>query len=326
LHLVDATARGCASFEKGVAMAGHVSTKLFALFAVVSAATTTACMSLDGLSGGAPHEDEPPSPPAEHADAGAVGAPSPGAVGTVPPAPSGSPDPGAQDGGGPAAACPGLPLPIGVRVGTYCVDSTEVTNAHYQKFLAAVGTVPAPGTQPSFCSFNTEYASADAGAPPPDYPVVSVDWCDARAYCAWAGKRLCGKIGGGASSASTEWKDPKVDQWHQACTFGGTRTYPYGSTYDGVACNGSDAIGSTQQATATKHFALCQGGYAGVFDMSGNVREWQDSCAGTAGASDSCRTRGGAADNGELHLMCDRDEAMPRDYASARTGFRCCSL
>jgi hypothetical protein len=35
------------------------------------------------------------------------------------------------------------------------------------------------------------------GAGSGNFPITNVDWCDAYAYCAGIGKRLCGKIGGG---------------------------------------------------------------------------------------------------------------------------------
>jgi formylglycine-generating enzyme required for sulfatase activity len=283
-----------------------------------------ACVSLDGLASRAGDKGSDDAPPAK---GGGGGASSSGGGSTSGGASSGSSTSGG--GGAPDAAaapdCPGKAYPSGVRVGTYCVDATEVTNAHYILFLADVGDTPAAGSQPAECAFNTTLVPNELFSGPPMFPVVQVNWCQAYAYCKWAGKRLCGAIGGGTVSATTTaWKDASKDQWFHACTYGGTRAYPYGATYNSSACNGSD-VSTNQDATAVMAYSKCEGGYAGVFDMSGNVREWEDSCDGTTGAGDHCRTRGGAADNGELHLTCDHDESYGRDYTSARTGFRCCA-
>jgi hypothetical protein len=105
-----------------------------------------------------------------------------------------------------AGSCPsGLPGPAMVPAGafalpTMCIDATEVTNAHYAAFLASS---PAPGSGPGACTWNVRYEPLFHWPPPPEraaFPVVDVDWCDAFAYCAWAGKRLCGDPGGGPGS------------------------------------------------------------------------------------------------------------------------------
>jgi formylglycine-generating enzyme required for sulfatase activity len=66
-------------------------------------------------------------------------------------------------------------------------------------------------------------------------------------------------------------------------------------------------------------------GYAGVYDLSGNVWEWEDSCDGNAGNSDYCRLRGGSDVDNDYPLRCDVDNYNDRDFQYDLFGFRCCS-
>ena len=125
-------------------------------------------------------------------------------------------------------------------VGGYCVDSTEVRGSDYLEFLAA--TAGDAGGQAPECAWNASYQPSISAAG--DAPVFGVDWCDARAYCAWAGKRLCGKIGGGPAPASVV-NNAFSDEWYRACTKDGTRAFPYGNTRDPNACNGADRDGGS---------------------------------------------------------------------------------
>ena len=231
-------------------------------------------------------------------------------------------DSGADTGG---PLCPPVQGPVMVRASSYCIGSTEVTNAQYAQFLAAKGGNTSG--QPEACAWNTTYVPPTgwpSSATDAQHPVRYVDWCDAFAYCAWSGARLCGRIGGGTNDPDNK-DDASASQWFGACSFNGTRTYPYGNTYVPTACNTFDYEAGAPVPVGSA--SGCVGGYAGLHDMSGNVEEWEDSCdPGDAGpASDLCQGRGKDwADTPGSTCTCPGADREPRDNAKYEMGIRCC--
>ena len=228
----------------------------------------------------------------------------------------------AADGGG---GCPGSQGPPSVLVtsaqGSYCIDSTEVTNAQYGIFLKAGFQLPATNV-PLFCepeAGSMDYTPSVWPAQPgtQSFPVIQVTWCQAYAYCAWAGKRLCGQIGGG-SLAESNATNPTASQWFNACSAGGSLTYPYGNTFDAATCGGMVA-GS--QIANVKSPAACVGGLPGLYSMSGNVWEWIDACTNT----NSCYAMGGAFDGTSTDLACSGIRPWQETAPATNIGFRCCA-
>ena len=226
----------------------------------------------------------------------------------------------------PGPTCPANTKgPRMVALAGYCIDSTEVTQAQYQDFITAKGNDVSG--QPVECSWNTTYAPNACNIDPigrGTHPIVGVDWCDAVAYCKWAGKRLCGKIGGGGVSASGFVKATE-SQWYNACSQGGRRRYPHGDTFDSTLCNTGAA--SRNDTVPVGSLPGCEGGFAGIFDMSGNGSEWEDACTSSTGSpqNDQCHMRGGDFTNTNPdNNTCTYDVTDPRSARDCDTSFRCC--
>jgi hypothetical protein len=104
---------------------------------------------------------------------------------------------------------------VGENGTTYCMDTRTVSAGEYAAFLAAKVD---PSAQPSRCLWNDSFEPGCAFDPiqAPNADVTCVDLCDAEAYCLWAGKRLCGRIGGGDIDYADDGK-PSIDQFTFAC-------------------------------------------------------------------------------------------------------------
>jgi hypothetical protein len=227
---------------------------------------------------------------------------------------AGGTDAGGQGGDGDGGTPP-LPGPTLIETGSYAVDSTEVTVAQYKEFLEAkAGDVTG---QPTVCAWNESYY--DMASMPLEqntWPIANVDWCDATAYCSWAGKRLCGAISGG-SIGFEGFSDPAQSQWFRAC--GGPLGQPHPNS--DWMCNDN---GGFDDVAPVASFPGCEGFYPGLFDLQANVAEWVDSCDGSSGEEDHCILAGGSALDQDSYCN-ETFTDVKRSDTSPYFGFRCCS-
>ncbi len=141
------------------------------------------------------------------------------------------------------------------HVTPFLMDRFEVTFAEYQAFIKETG-------HPSLPDWTQALATNGL------LPVVGVNWHDATAYAAWAGKRL-----------------PTEVEWEWAARGSERRWFPWGdSEPDGSRGNYAEASTDypwRDDAHNDGHATLAPIGYYpagatpdGLFDMGGNAREW----------------------------------------------------
>jgi formylglycine-generating enzyme required for sulfatase activity len=130
----------------------------------------------------------------------------------------------------------------------YWIDKIEVTNGRYTK------CVQAGACQPPY-SLSSATRSSYYGNPQySEYPVIHVDWNQARSYCEWAGGHL-----------------PSEAQWEKAARGTNGRMYPWGNTSpDGSSEN---FISKIEDTTTAGNFPAGASPY-GALDMAANVWEW----------------------------------------------------
>ena len=141
-----------------------------------------------------------------------------------------------------------------IVIDAFYMDSVEVTNGRYLEFVKASGhRIPEHPRDKKL----TLWQGATVPAAFTDHPVINVDWYDAAAYCAWAGRRL-----------------PTEAEWERAARGTTGRRFPWGdaeptrtlANYLNQWRNGAglEPVGSHPRGASSE----------GVQDLQGNVWEW----------------------------------------------------
>jgi formylglycine-generating enzyme required for sulfatase activity len=135
-----------------------------------------------------------------------------------------------------------------VDVPAFYMDIYEVTNVNYKACVTAGKCTPPRLTN---SATHTDYYE---NAQYNNYPVIDVNWDQAKTYCEWRKVRL-----------------PTEAEWEKAARGTEGRTYPWGEGIDKTRANYQDSkIGDP---TMVGSYESGKSPY-GLYDMTGNVWEW----------------------------------------------------
>ena len=140
-----------------------------------------------------------------------------------------------------------------MAIDAFWIDRFPVTNAQFKTFLDASGYAPADAR-----NFLLHWQD---GAPPPGWENKPVTWValeDARAYAAWAGKRL-----------------PREWEWQYAGQGTDGRLYPWGDEWDEAAVP-VPSLDRVMPVPADVDAHPMGASPFGVEDLVGNVWQWTD--------------------------------------------------
>ncbi len=239
------------------------------------------------------------------------------------PAPASLPAIVPESDGGELVLIPAGPFPMGaarrtVHLDAFYMDRTPVTNRQFRTFLEVTGYRPEDSSAGRFLA---HWPRGEMPKELADHPVVFVSWFDAKAYAAWAGKRL-----------------PTEAQWEKAARGPDGRKYPWGR---GEPTPTRANFGKQHRSTVSVgSFPEGVSPY-GVHDLAGNVWEWCDDAddpsfyenGPTHNPHNTRRSdrpsyvmRGGAWMYGAQALRTYSRTSFKPHYRFAGGGFRCTRL
>lgn len=226
-----------------------------------------------------------------------------------------------------------------LSVGTFWMESTEVTYQQYTAFLNTLGPGGhVTGCDGQFCietqlenatsgiSFDgANYATSNPAIN--DYPVVGVTWYGAQAYCDALGRRL-----------------PTEAEWEYAARGSDGTLYPWGNVWNDAAANvrGSN-VNDDGVVIASPQPVGGHGAYAsrdGIRDLAGNAAEWvadwytadwylqlsPNAITDTGPETGTEKViRGGSWDDPAFFARSVQRGHMPPGEVSNTVGFRCVS-
>jgi formylglycine-generating enzyme required for sulfatase activity len=175
-----------------------------------------------------------------------------------------------------------------VYLADYYIDKYEITNADY---AACVKDKKCTLPQNTGSYIRGKYYDDPDFA---KYPVIYIDWTQAKEYCVFAGKRL-----------------PTEAEWEKAARGLDGRIYSWGNEFDGTKLNFCDKNCTLPWAdeavddgygniAPSGSYELGKSSY-GVYDMAGNVWEW---------TSSEYRNYPYQADDGRENLFSNNDKVF----------------
>ena len=136
---------------------------------------------------------------------------------------------------------------------SFYIDRTPVTNAEFKKFIGAANYHPKDAH-----NFLRSWSNGNFPEGAGDQPVTWVSIEDARAYAAWAGKRL-----------------PHDWEWQAAAQGNTSQRYPWGNEWNVQAVPPTDRGRNIRAPTNVDAFPR-GASPLGVLDMEGNASQWTD--------------------------------------------------
>lgn len=145
--------------------------------------------------------------------------------------------------------------PEEVDLPEFWIDRRPVTNSDYKRFLDANPGYPVPERPEEHAQpYSWDRLTGRFPTGHELLPVTLVSWDDARAYAAWAGKRL-----------------PTEQEWEKAARGVDGRDYPWGSWRPDAANTAAADLG---RSTPVGYFSPAGDSPYGGVDFSGGVWEW----------------------------------------------------